>query len=217
MKTDTLIVTRRPQSRGELRRRQSAGLSRLYDPVPDAWMRWKAAAERTACPARPITAATARRHQFALEEAVAALDGGYRSIAVGSGHGRDHRGAPAPSSRPATTCWWSTASTARRAGSATRVLARFGVTTTFYDPADRRRHRRADPPQHAGRLPRKPRLPHLRDAGRAGHRRGGASAPASSTIIDNTWATPLYFQPLAHGVDVVDPWPRPNISAAIPT
>ena len=24
-------------------------------------------------------------------------------------------------------------------------------------------------------------------------------------VIDNTWATPLYFKPLAHGVDIVDP------------
>jgi cystathionine beta-lyase len=30
-----------------------------------------------------------------------------------------------------------------------------------------------------------------------------AAARGAVSVIDNTWATPLYFQPLAHGVDVV--------------
>jgi len=35
-------------------------------------------------------------------------------------------------------------------------------------------------------------------------------------MIDNSWATPVYFKPLAHGVDL-SIQAAPNISAAIPT
>jgi cysteine-S-conjugate beta-lyase len=81
------------------------------------------------------------------------------------------------------------------------TLARFGVDTTFYDPclggaleAQFRPTTRVlfleSPGSHTFEMQDVPQL-----AGIA-RRRGAIS------VLDNTWATPLYFQPLKHGVDV---------------
>ena len=42
----------------------------------------------------------------------------------------------------------------------------------------------------------------LRDAGHAGDRGGGARSTARCVLMDNTWATPLYFRALDKGVDL---------------
>jgi cystathionine beta-lyase len=85
------------------------------------------------------------------------------------------------------------------------TLPRYGVTATFYDPRVGEGGRAAvealfrpntrvlfleSPGSHTFEMQD---VPLLADVARA---RGAVS------LIDNTWATPLYFQPLAHGVDV---------------
>ena len=56
------------------------------------------------------------------------------------------------------------------------LLKRFGITTRFYDPLDRRRDRRSDRSADEGDLPGKPRQPDVRGAGRARDRRRGQGA-----------------------------------------
>jgi len=81
------------------------------------------------------------------------------------------------------------------------VLARFGVETTYYDPlvgagiADLMRDdTRAVFLESPGSLTFEVQdVPAIAAVARG---RGIA------TLIDNTWATPLFFQPIAHGVDV---------------
>jgi cystathionine beta-lyase len=82
------------------------------------------------------------------------------------------------------------------------TLAKMGVATTFYDAragaelADQFRPTTRvlfleSPGSHTFEMQNVPLLAELAT------RRGAVS------VIDNTWATPLYFQPLRHGVDVV--------------
>ena len=54
------------------------------------------------------------------------------------------------------------------------MLKRLGVEVEYYDPACRRRHRRADQAQHQGGVHRIAGLQHVRDAGHPGDRQGGA-------------------------------------------
>ena len=83
-----------------------------------------------------------------------------------------------------------------------RVLPRFGVQSTFYDPClgapieelfrpNTRVLFLESPGSFTFEIQDVPLLAQIA-------RRHGAV-----TIIDNTWATPLFFQPLAHGVDIV--------------
>jgi cysteine-S-conjugate beta-lyase len=137
---------------------------------------------------------------FALEEAIAALEGGHRSIVVASGvaaiagvltayaKAGDHL-------LVADTVYGPT----RRF--CDTVLARFGVTTTYYDPcigggieALIRNNTRLIFLESPGSL-----TFEVQDvpAITAIARKAGIT-----TVLDNTWATPLYFKPLALGVDV---------------
>jgi len=81
------------------------------------------------------------------------------------------------------------------------TLPRYGVTTTLYDPRAGNEIEALftpttrvlfleSPGSHTFEMQDVPRLAAI------ARRRGAIS------VIDNTWATPLYFQPLAHGVDV---------------
>ena len=82
------------------------------------------------------------------------------------------------------------------------TLARYGVETTFYDPRARRRALEAlfrpttrvlsleSPGSLTFEMQEVPLLAEV------------ARARDAISVIDNTWATPLYCQPLAHGVDV---------------
>jgi cystathionine beta-lyase len=81
------------------------------------------------------------------------------------------------------------------------TLPRYGVTTTFYDPRIGAEIEQLftpttrvlfleSPGSHTFEMQDVPLLASI------AQRRGAIS------IIDNTWATPLYFQPLKHGVDV---------------
>ena len=85
------------------------------------------------------------------------------------------------------------------------TLVRYGVETTFYDPRVGEQGRAAVEAlfrpttrvlflESPGSLTfEMQEVPLLADVARA---RGAVS------VMDNTWATPIYFQPLAHGVDV---------------
>ncbi len=59
------------------------------------------------------------------------------------------------------------------------MLARLGVETTFYDPLNRRRHRGADPSEHQDRLRRISFERTVRGAGHPRHRARGACARRS--------------------------------------
>ncbi len=82
------------------------------------------------------------------------------------------------------------------------MLKRLGVTVTYYDPLIGAGIAEAHHQEDEGRVHRVAGLADLRGAGHSGHRQGGASKPAPVVILDNTWATPLYFKPFAHGADV---------------
>jgi len=84
---------------------------------------------------------------------------------------------------------------------AMRFLKRFGVETTFYDPllgagieALVRESTRAIFLESPGSFTFE--VPDVPAICAVARRRG------ITTMLDNTWATPLYFKPLAHGVDV---------------
>jgi cystathionine beta-lyase len=138
--------------------------------------------------------------QFALEDAVAALDGGYRAIAVSSG---------VAAVTAAILAFVKTGDHVLMVDSVygpTRrfcdtLLARLGVSTTYYEPsigagiaALLRPETRVVFLESPGSL-----TFEMQDvpAITAVARRAGVA-----TIIDNTWATPVYFKPLAHGVDI---------------
>jgi cystathionine beta-lyase len=136
----------------------------------------------------------------AFEDAVAELEGGYRSLVFPSGLAAcacaltafvgkdDHILVP-------TSAYWPLRNFANS------TLTRFGVEVEFYDPLD-----------VAGveaRMRPNTRVLYLESPGsitfdvqdipalaEAAHRHQAV------VLMDNTWATPLYFQPFRHGVDV---------------
>lgn len=135
---------------------------------------------------------------FALEDAVAALEGGWRSIAVPSGlaaitasllaflKGGDHLlmvdSVYAPTRRFCDT-----------------VLAGLGVETTYYDPmADvaplLRPNTRVVFTESPGSL-----TFEVQDIPRTA---AAAKAAGAVTVMDNTWSAGLHFAPFTHGVDV---------------
>lgn len=163
---------------------------------------------------RPVTyglQGTPTHH--ALLDALTSLEGGHASWAVPSGltactvsilafvrHG-DHVLIP-------DSVYWPTRHFAAE------VLPRFGVTATFYDP--RVGQPGGDPGGRTGRaavealLQPNTRLLFLESPGSHSFEMQDVPLLAQvarersvTTVIDNTWATPLFFQPLRHGVDVV--------------
>ncbi len=137
---------------------------------------------------------------LALEEAVAALEGGYRSLVYPSG---------LAACSGALLSYLSAGDHLLMTDSVygpTRFLAqgllrRFGVTTTFYDPLIGKGIEALIQPstkviylESPGSLTFEVQdVPAIAEAAR---RRGVLS------VIDNTWGTPFYFKPFAHGVDV---------------
>jgi cysteine-S-conjugate beta-lyase len=83
-----------------------------------------------------------------------------------------------------------------------QILPRFGVTTTFYDPMIGagiatllRPNTRAVYLESPGSLSFE--VQDVDAIAKASHDKGAI------VLMDNTWATPLYFRPLDHGVDLV--------------
>src|ERR1700691_1250616 len=137
---------------------------------------------------------------FAFEEAMAAIEGGRRAVAFCSG---------------AAGCFAAILAFVRAGdhvlltdsvygpvrGFATGFLERFGVATTFYDPRIGGGIERLIQPNT--------RLVYLESPGSLTFEVqdvpaivARAKARGVRTVIDNTWAAPLFFKPLALGVDV---------------
>jgi len=136
-----------------------------------------------------------------LEESVAELEGGAKAIATGSGMGaissailavvsKGDRVVAGKSLYAATTEMF------------TRMLPRFGVITTFVDPARRGAWREAVTAKTTlvyAETPANPTmgLTDLREAAEAAH------AVGALAMADNTFATPINQRPIEHGFDVV--------------
>jgi cystathionine beta-lyase len=175
------------------------GSTVLHDSVADMKAR---VARRNAGDDRPPAAygiyGTPTHHAF--YDALTALEGGHRSWAFPSGLTAcaiaiqafvaqgDHLLVP-------DSVYWPTRRFCRD------TLARYGVSTTFYDPRIGAEIERLftpttrvlfleSPGSHSFEMQDVPLLASV------AQRHGAVS------VIDNTWATPLYFQPLKHGVDV---------------
>jgi cysteine-S-conjugate beta-lyase len=137
---------------------------------------------------------------FALEEAVAAVEGGHRAVAFCSG---------------AAACFASILAFVKGGDHVlvtdsvygpvrafcTNFLERFGVRTTFYDPRIGAGIERLFQPNTA--------LVYMESPGSITFEVqdvpaivAAAKARGLRTVIDNTWAAPLFFKPLALGVDV---------------
>jgi cystathionine beta-lyase len=137
---------------------------------------------------------------FAFEEAVAELEGGFRGTALPSGLAAitvaimafvrtgDHVLMPDNVYAPSRSL-------------CSKTLHRFGIETSYYDPmvgariADLiRPNTRVVYLETPGSLTfEMPDVPAIAAAARAAGAR---------VVLDNTWATPLYFRPFDHGVDV---------------
>ena len=81
------------------------------------------------------------------------------------------------------------------------ILPRYGIATTYYDPAIGAGIADADPAQHPRRLCRGPgsltfEMQDIPAIAAAAHARDAV------VVMDNTWASPLYFRALEKGVDL---------------
>jgi cystathionine beta-lyase len=198
MKTDTIITTagRNPEANFGIVNPPVYHASTVLYPTLDALE----AGQKHREPGKVYYGRSGTPTTFAFEDAVAALDGAFRTLAVSSGvaavtaailafvKSGDHvlmvDNVYGPTRRFCDT-----------------LLGRFGVETTYYDPgigggieALIRPNTRVIFLESPGSLTFEMQdVPAIAAAGK----RAGAV-----TIMDNTWATPLFFKPLAHGVDV---------------
>jgi len=138
---------------------------------------------------------------FALEEAVAALEGGYRAIAVPSGLAAVVASLIAFAGAGDHVLVADNVYAPTRLRACDLILARMGVEITYYDPlvgADIARLMRDNTRvvflESPGSL-----TFELQDVPAIA---AAAKARGAVVVMDNTWATPLYFKPLAHGVDI---------------
>lgn len=137
---------------------------------------------------------------FALEDAVNALEGGFRTVAVRSGKGAIATALLGLLEAGDHTLVADNVYGPTRAF-ATGMLAKFGITTTFYDPAIggdvaalMRPETRVVFVKSPGSLTFE--VLDVPAIAAAAHARG------ATVVMDNTWATPLHFRPFEHGVDV---------------
>ena len=147
-----------------------------------------------------IYGSTGTQNSQALAEAVAAVESGHRTVVTGSGlsavtmavsavvRAGDH--VLVPDSVYGPTRWF-----------CAEILCRYGVETSFYDPAIgagiaevMRESTRLVYTEAPGSLTFE--MQDVPAIAKAAHERGALVA------MDNTWATPLYFRPLEHGVDI---------------
>ena len=139
---------------------------------------------------------------WALEEAVAKLEGGYNAVAVCSGLSRDQRRAVCVRQELAAMCWSPTASTGRRAIFATSVwrhLAWTSSTTILWIGSGSKKFNKikylfaifCEAPGSLSfemqDIPAIAREAHARDI---------------PVLADTTWGTPYFFKSFEHGVDV---------------
>ena len=137
---------------------------------------------------------------FAFEEAMAELEGGHRAIATSSGVAAISAVLLAFLNRGDHLLVVDTVYEPVRRF-CTRMLTRMGIETTFYDPALGA--------GIAGLIRPETKLIYMESPGSGTFDVQDvpaivavAQAAGIATAIDNTWATPLFFRPLEHGVDV---------------
>jgi cystathionine beta-lyase len=137
---------------------------------------------------------------FALQESIAVLEGGYRTLLTSSGLSACIAALTALT-RAGDHVLLSDSVYGPVRHYAQSVLARFGVEIGFYDPAaggDIGRHFRPNtrvvyvesPGSQTFEIQDVPTI------AEQAHRHG------AKVVMDNTWASPLFFQPFEHGVDV---------------
>lgn len=85
---------------------------------------------------------------------------------------------------------------------AEEILRAMGVDVEFFDPCASPEAIEAMMRPETTLLMMENPVALVRDVGRARHR-GRRRRHGVTSVIDNTWATPLYFKPLDHGVDMV--------------
>ena len=137
---------------------------------------------------------------FAFQNAVAEIDGGHRTIAVASGK---------CAILVALTAFLKSGDHLLMVDTAygpTRALCdgfftKFGVTTTYYDPLIGPRISNLIRPETRVIFTESPgsqtfEIQDIDAIAEAAHSRG------CIVLLDNTWATPLFFRPFDHGVDV---------------
>jgi cystathionine beta-lyase len=136
----------------------------------------------------------------ALQEAIAALEGGHRCVLYPSGLAAC-AGALLAFLSSGDHLLVSDSVYGPTRNLAKGILRRFGVATTFFDPLAGRGIESLIRPET--------RVIYLESPGSLTFEVQDVPAIAEiarrrgiTTIIDNTWATPLYFKPFAHGVDV---------------
>ena len=136
----------------------------------------------------------------ALEEAIATLEGGHRAVLFPSGLAAC-AGAILSYVKAGDHILVTDSAYGPTRRVALRFLTRFGVTTEFYDPligagihALLRPNTSVVVVEAPGSLTFE--MQDIPAIAAAAHRGG------SIVIMDNTWATPLYFKPFEHGVDV---------------
>ena len=198
MKTDTLIATagRNPDGNFGIINPPVYHASTVLYPTLDALE----AGQKHREPGKTYYGRSGTPTTFAFEDAVAALDGAYRALAVGSGvaaitaaifafvKAGDHvlmvDNVYGPTRKFCDT-----------------LLSRFGVETTYYEPLIGS--------GIANLIRPNTRIVFLESPGSLTFEMQDVPAIVAAarkagvvTIMDNTWATPLFFKPLAHGVDV---------------
>ncbi|HUO88059.1 MAG TPA: cystathionine beta-lyase [Rhizomicrobium sp.] len=135
-----------------------------------------------------------------LEEAVNALEGATRTMFVGSGLNAVATAILAACSAGDHLLMVDSAYAPSRSF-CDKTLKRFGVTTTYYDPLIGGGIARLFRPNTKAIFCESPGsltfemqdVPAIANAARA---------QGVAVILDNTWATPIHFQPLRHGVDL---------------
>jgi len=138
---------------------------------------------------------------FAFEEAITEIEGGHRSVSVSSGLAAITIALMATLKAGDHLLMVDTTYNPTRKFCET-TLAHFGIETTFYDPlvganiADLvRRETKVIYLESPGSL-----TFEIQDVAAIA---GVARERGILTIMDNTYATPLFFQPFKHGVDVI--------------
>lgn len=136
----------------------------------------------------------------ALEDAIAELDGGHGTVAVSSGLGAIAKTLLGLLQAGDHLLMVDTVYLPSRRF-CDRHLARMGIETTYYDPMIGARI--------ADLIRPNTRVVFLESPGSSTFEVQDVPAIAAAareagavTVIDNTWATPLYFRPIEHGVDV---------------
>jgi cysteine-S-conjugate beta-lyase len=137
---------------------------------------------------------------FAFADAVATLEGGHKTVVTSSGTAAIALGLIACAKAGDHVLVADTVyGTTRRF--CDEYLRRFGIEVTYFDPLDvghmsahLRRNTAAVylevPGSHTFEMIDVPKVAAM------------ARSQGALTLIDNTWATPLFFQPLKHGVDI---------------